>query len=131
MEASAIRGARFRKRHPQGPSPFGKLILEAIKTAGITRYGLSKKLELPTASLSAVISGRAPILTHHHWESLCQILGLTWEQLEEAERNSVAIEIGRVSYSRGQAIAFLVGKPAFDLDDAKLGTLVRKLASDK
>ena len=71
------------------------------------------------------------ILTYHHWDLIIENLGLTQEQLEEAERTSVAIEIGRAPYSRGRAIRFLLGKPAFELDDAELGALVRKLAGDK
>ena len=123
--------ARFRRRYPQGPSDFGKLVWEAMKKKGITRRDMAEKLGLPKASLSALTTGRALILTYHHWDLIIENLGLTQEQLEEAERTSVAIEIGRAPYSRGRAIRFLIGKQAFELDDTALGALVRRLAGDK
>ena len=39
--------ARFRRRYPQGPSDFGKLVWEAMKKKGITRRDMAEKLGLP------------------------------------------------------------------------------------
>ena len=113
------------------PTPFGKLVLEAVEKQQITCYRLAKILGVRASSVSALVLGKAPALARRHWPALRLTLGLSQEELEQAERESLPVEIGRVRMQPAEAIRFLLGKPAFDLDDAALGALVRKLAGDK
>ena len=119
---------KYRYQNVTGPTPFGKLVLEAVEKQQITCYRLAKILGVRQSAVSAVILGKDLALARRYWPALRLTLGLSQEELEQAERESLPVEIGRERMERAEAIRFLLGKPAFDLDDAALGALVRKLA---